>query len=302
MKRKIIQLAGKTFVISLPIKWAKLYGLKKGQELELIEKGKSLIINTQKEIEFSKIKIHLSGPDEFIAKRINTAYKSGYDELELSYDDASVVKIIKKELEYLMGYEIVKQGEKYCFVKNIAIQMDEELDNILRRIFLMLLEMADEGIDAVKKQELLRIEDIASLEDTNDKLTNFCKRILNKNSYKEPEKTSFIYAVIWQLEKIADDYEEILRKISDSKLKLSKETINYFEKINAFLRTFYELYYEFDENKGKRLTNEQTKLLKEGEELLKNKSDNIITHYLLSILNKTYEMTGPYYAMTLKII
>src|SRR3989344_3028529 len=289
MKRKIIQLAGKTFVISLPIKWAKLYGLKKGQELELIEKGKSLIINTQKEIEFSKIKIHLSGPDEFIAKRINTAYKSGYDELELSYDDASVVKIIKKELEYLMGYEIVKQGEKYCFVKNIAIQMDEELDNILRRIFLMLLEMADEGIDAVKKQELLRIEDIASLEDTNDKLTNFCKRILNKNSYKE-------------LEKIADDYEEILRKISDSKLKLSKETINYFEKINVFLRTFYELYYEFDENKGKRLTNEQTKLLKEGEELLKNKSDNIITHYLLSILNKTYEMTGPYYAMALKII
>ncbi len=302
MKRKIIQLAGKTLVVSLPSKWAKNYGIKKGQEIEVIEKGKSLIICTDKEFELAKTKINLSGPEEFIAKRISTAYKRGYDELELNYDDASVIKLIKKELENLMGYEIVKQGEKYCIVKNIAIQMDQEFENLLRRVFLMLLEMAQEGLGAIKNQELLRIDDIASLEETNDKLTNICKRILNKNSYKEPEKTSLVYSIIWQLEKIADDYEEILRKISDSKLKLSKETLNYFEKINLFLKTFYELYYDFDENKGKKLTNERIKLLKDGENLLKNRNESIIIYHLLNILNKTYDMTGPYYAIALKII
>jgi len=52
MKRKIIQLAGKTMVVSLPAEWIRKFKVNKGDEVELKEEGKRIIINTDKE--FSK--------------------------------------------------------------------------------------------------------------------------------------------------------------------------------------------------------------------------------------------------------
>ena len=37
MKRNVIQLAGKTLVVSLPSKWVKLNSVKKGDELNVLE-------------------------------------------------------------------------------------------------------------------------------------------------------------------------------------------------------------------------------------------------------------------------
>ena len=44
MRRKIIQLAGKTLVVSLPSDWVKELGLKKGQEVEVSRVGRSMVI------------------------------------------------------------------------------------------------------------------------------------------------------------------------------------------------------------------------------------------------------------------
>ena len=44
MKRKAIQLANQTLVISMPSKWVKEQGIKKGDEIDVEEKGKRLMI------------------------------------------------------------------------------------------------------------------------------------------------------------------------------------------------------------------------------------------------------------------
>ena len=137
MIRKVIKLAEKTLVVSLPSKWAKEHGVKKGAELEVEPGENKLIISTKKEQAPSKATIHLTGPLTLARKRIRTAYKRGFDELELTFSDPKTINAIKRELSELLGYEIIKQGEKHCIIKNIAKAMDEEFDNILRRLFLM---------------------------------------------------------------------------------------------------------------------------------------------------------------------
>jgi len=43
MKRKVSQIGPATLMVSLPSKWAKQFGVKKGSELEIEEKGNKLL-------------------------------------------------------------------------------------------------------------------------------------------------------------------------------------------------------------------------------------------------------------------
>ena len=47
MKRKAIQLASQTIVVSLPAKWVRQQGIKKGDEIDVEERGKELVIGNK---------------------------------------------------------------------------------------------------------------------------------------------------------------------------------------------------------------------------------------------------------------
>jgi len=57
MKRKIIQTAGKTMVVSLPSAWVKKYGIKKGEEVEVEERGAEISVSTKRGYDLEEIKI-----------------------------------------------------------------------------------------------------------------------------------------------------------------------------------------------------------------------------------------------------
>ena len=59
MKRKIIQLAGKTHVVSLPSKYVKKYGLKKGDEVDVEERGAQIVLSHGRETAIEKVTIDL---------------------------------------------------------------------------------------------------------------------------------------------------------------------------------------------------------------------------------------------------
>ena len=290
MRRKVIQLAEKTLVISLPSKWVKSQGVQKGSELEVEPAEGKLIVSTKKSLRPKKAIIHLTGTPDLIRKRINTAYKRGYDELELTFSDPKAISAIKKELDVLLGYEIVKQGEKHCIIKNIATAMDEEFDNILRRLFLMVLEMGKDSIDAIKKKEYERLQEISLSEHTNDKLTNFCKRMLNKRGHQNPERTILLYAMLRDLEKIADSYENICLHS-----KMSKEQLVLFQELNKYFEAAYKLYYDFNEDNAGKLSAKENALQKKLNIPVKDH----MGHHLLTLFGKIKEITGPIYALAL---
>ena len=79
MKRSLILMGGKTYVISLPADWIKKHGLKKGQELEVNEDiGKVIITAGGLKPKDRAIAMEYSG------EKLVKAYQLGYDEIKVT--------------------------------------------------------------------------------------------------------------------------------------------------------------------------------------------------------------------------
>ena len=302
MKRKVIQLAGKTLLVSLPSKWAKRFGVVKGDEVEVEERERALLIATEKVLPTEKRELALELPERFIERMIGLEYKKGTDELLLTYEDPKLIRIVKRLIEPMMGFEIINQGEKYCVVKSITIPIDEEFDNILRRVFLVTVTMAKDILDAVKKKEHHRLEEIKTSELTNNKLTDFCKRFLNKKGYRDHKKTTYLYCIVWELERMGDELKHICTLLTQTKkMTLSRETIALLENAVKFFDTSYHLFYKFNAQEAAALSKTKNALLEQAAKLTRKreKEEVLLLHHIMNFVVSTYDITGQYYAIIL---
>ena len=95
MRRKVIQIAGSTQLISLPRKWAVQHGIKKGDELEIEEKGNKILISTGKGIESKNAEIdppHLTNVTE---RYITSFYRSGCKEIRVNYSSKDNPELVE---------------------------------------------------------------------------------------------------------------------------------------------------------------------------------------------------------------
>ena len=304
MKRRVIKQGHNTLTITLPAKWAQKKGLNAGDEIELIENGNELLVNASKRLVANSKTFDIknaykyleSYPNNVFLRHMDVCYRLGYDELVINFDDARIVDFIQNETEFLLGFEIVEQGENYCIVRNIATGNEEEFDHVLRRIFLTLIGMANDSLDAIRKGEFHRLKNISKMEKINNRLTNFCERQLNKTGYKDYRKTNSIYAMVTLLEQICDEFNGIclyLGEFEDKSIVLGSETIKLFRQSIDIVESFYGLFYKFDRVKlyellkGRHHTINNKALL-----LLKKqpKEESIVLYHLTSIVGKAYHL------------
>lgn len=82
MRRKVIQLAGKTLVVSLPSKWVKKTVVNKGDELEITENGHSLVISQIEKKVCTRTVIDVSGLNASLVWRyLTAAYIKGIEDI-----------------------------------------------------------------------------------------------------------------------------------------------------------------------------------------------------------------------------
>ncbi|MFH1589331.1 MAG: phosphate uptake regulator PhoU [archaeon] len=298
MIRKAIQLAGKTLVVSLPSKWAKKNNIVKGDELIVDEEEKSLVISTEKLKEREKIVLNTAELGKYDPLYIAYLYQAGIDEIRINYDDQSVFTAIQEKLPDLMGYEIIDQGQNYVEIKNISIELEEEFENILRRTFHIIEEMGRSSLEAIKENNKGKLKVVLPLENSVDKFTDFCKRVLNKRGYKDSKKTQFYYVIIRDLEKIADYYEKISSYVIENGFNLSKELIELYNEANEFFSLFHKLFYKFDKDKASEFQKKKKELSKKANELMKTskREELYIVYNLMSFVKMTGNLYGPYYA------
>jgi bifunctional DNA-binding transcriptional regulator/antitoxin component of YhaV-PrlF toxin-antitoxin module len=99
MKRKIVQHGNTSLTISLPIQWAKRFDLKKGDELDIEEREKSLLISTEKAIKTERVVLDVSEFDErSLVWHLVSLHKSGFDEIKLIFKDHHQMSIIQKKM------------------------------------------------------------------------------------------------------------------------------------------------------------------------------------------------------------
>jgi len=287
MKRKVIQIANSTQLISLPRKWALKHNIKKGEEIDVEIDGNRLIIGGKKNAAPQSASLKFDKNSKYVRRPLSTLYKLGYDEVEITYDNPEFIKDIKDHIVELLGFEIIQQTGTRCLVKNIASTMDTEFDNILRRIFLMLVTFAKESYQAIKDDKPLHLQPLTELEKTNNKLTFFCERVLNKFGYPDHKKQLLLHTMISLLEQVADSFRSIcLHFKNNKKAKLSKNTLELYKNIVDFTEEVYKTFYNFNINKLSELKEQRVKqetLCYKNIQNAASGHDAIITHHLLVI-------------------
>lgn len=263
MKRKIIKQGASTLTLSLPAKWTKKYKIEAGDELEVNEKGKDLIISTQKGFAHGKVtELDFRGsPKFFVRVAINAVYLRGDDEVRIMYDSPQVLEDIQDSINNLtIGFEMVEQCSKYCVIKDISGVTDTSFESILSRIFLLTLSFAEDGYDLMRKGDYKAAKEQFKRDLNIDKFVNYCLRVLSKKGHPEFQKTMHYYTIITLLEHLADEYARLFNYLEGP---VKKSTLDLFKEVIGLNREFYKLSYNFEKGAAISLIEKRTKLRKE---------------------------------------
>ncbi len=298
MKRKVIQIADKTLVVTLPSDWVREWGVKKGEEVDVLANGPRLIVSTSEQRDLKKGDIDVSNATERTLRwLLSSLHKKGYDEIEVRTDNPEHAVLIDELLKDLfLGFAVVHRSGSLCVIRSLSKELDDQLQVIVRRAFLVTLDLADQSLAFAKAKKFSEMRSLLSLEKANNQLTNFCERILNKRGLDEPVKTSFLYVIMWNLEKIADEYKYICEHLSVHK-NVGKKTLDLFESVNSLLRRYYELFYTFDVAQLSKLSDDFKTIRSKIEIVLAEGEDALVLSHLHHIVLKTADFSSSTYAL-----
>ena len=261
MKRKVIQIANSTQLISLPRKWSQKYNIMKGDELDVEEQGGRILISTEKDASLGEVEIDITGLDRSsIMYYIRSIYRMGYDRIKVNFknpttihyrtnEKKSVISVIHTEINRLVGVEIVQEKENFCTIRDLSQSSITEFDNVLRRIFLLITDTTKDLVDGIKSRNFLLVKTLEEKHDTITKFVSYCLRLLNKRGYPQSRKTSYLYHIIASLDRLVDVLKYTARYFIESKPRLSSEGVNVLLGIKKSVLFYSEFFYKFDLSK-----------------------------------------------------
>lgn len=285
MKRKIIKLAEKTLVVSLPHAWTTALDLEKGAELDCELDGNRIIYSSAgTSQEHRHIELDVQGITERVLRwKISSYHKQGYDEITLTNYTPEQYAIVEELTRTLFIGFIVKEKTKLRVVVGQVAQVEVgEFDGTLRRAFRHLQQMGRELHDAFTTQDAALLAGQLLHEQSNNRMTNFCERLLNR-SLLQKEKGHFWYVIAWNLEKVADTFKYIAQyyakepKISKASLELLSETLDYLD-------GYAQLLYAFSFSELVRLSAQKKELEAQALQLLEQGIDSVFCHYLHTLI------------------
>lgn len=255
MKRRVIQIGNSTQLISLPRKWAQQRGIKKGDELDIEEKGAALIVSTGATGASTSITLNIDKMDvSSILHCVQGAYKSGYDEIILQFAAQEVMdyklgkkvhtlEAIRAVIPRLIGAEIISQKTSSVVIRDISHTSVQEFENVLRRIFLLVTDMSRDILNV--ELSPATVSTIQDQHNTVTKFVSFCLRLLNKRGSADGRKDSALFHTIASLDKITDVLKYTARDITALEKKPSPLMYQLLQKIYKSLHLYYDLYYKY---------------------------------------------------------
>jgi phosphate uptake regulator len=302
MRRKLIQHGLSSLTVSLPRKWVKNNGLEKGNEVEVDESNGKIVVSTQKHYEHKRIDIDVSNSQPMLRKIIGAAFKSGYDDITIKFSTHEELKGIQNLVrEQFSGFEIVDQSRDRITIKSVTQTSFEEFNNILRRLFFVVNNIASEICNATDKDDFKWLKNITLIKVQSDKYADYCRRAINMGFEGEFKRTAPLYTIVEQLEKSADRYRDISEYMSENKIKVSDEIKSVMRELLKFQESFCDIFYKFDLSKMVEFGKSKEALQKRLDHISTqcSKKEMKVVILLNRILNLIFDLNGPMMATRL---
>jgi phosphate uptake regulator len=253
MRRKLVQLGQHTLMAAVPSTWVQRHGLKKGDQVEFTEFGNKLILTSTAEIYERKTSLHIPSHKVTVVWRmLQPVYTSGYDEVDITFDDPRTLAMLEQSIQALIGFEIVEVDEGKVKIKSISAQLDEELPTVLGRCWNIIVTMMATYQESLKKRE--RLQEIYLLEQTMNKYAMFLQRVINRTGYKYPQYT---YQIVVFLELAANHIEYLRRHFAEHpRLRIESEAVKEAARLNGLLQRTHSIYARYKEDEFLRIADE----------------------------------------------
>lgn len=246
MKRSVILMGGKTYVLSLPSQWIKRYQIRKGQELDVEEKENAIIIRTDTHPAGKELEIDFSALDRMLGRGIGGIYKAGYTRAKILFETREQLQYIEKTLqETCIGFEIVKQAENYVIVESLSEALAQEFDTSFRRLFYSLELMNQDMVLALASGDPVLLKKVIEKDQKINRLADLCRRVINSGETQFISKAHLLYYLVEQLERIGDLYKKISSFALENTLVVPQEILALFTEVDSFFLSYRELFYAF---------------------------------------------------------
>jgi len=239
-----------------------------------------LIINGKQNDRFKSVTIDITELRiPMLWRYFQSVYREGYNEIKIVYNPSKKefegaydyyatqfeykkmgekppkkppFDMISELVNRFIGLAIIDSGEGYCIIREMGELTAKEFESSLRRIFLLLLDLFDKIIDLIKNDKIGNISICKTIHamDTNiDRFIDYCCRINNKiNDQSFQKNKSVMFATLFLLELIGDEFKYIARHLAQSKSKVS-EISSFAEIIKEHFETYYHIFYKFNNEK-----------------------------------------------------
>lgn len=307
MKRKVIQIAESTQLISLPRKWCLQYGIKKGDELDVEPQSDKLVIRTSRVPEISEIEIDVSNLDRSsILHTLRNVYRRGVNTIKVSFskqvtthyrtgDAKKIISVIHEEANRLPGLEIIQQRENFCLLKGVSDINEKEFDNVLRRSFILLTDMSKDLLMGVKNNDRVLVETIEEKHFSVTKFINLCLRMLNQKNHLEANKMTVMYHIISTLWLVSGSIKYCARDFLRYNKKISPDAYRFMELIDQQIQLYYEIFYRFNFEKSRKMSENKETIKSELDTLLEKKMNPhevTMVSKLATCLESIVDITG----------
>ena len=247
MKRRIIKQGTSTLTMSLPSSWVKDLNLESGDEVEVIESNKSLIISTDQRVLSRRALLDISGLSDKLVWRYFTAlYMCGYDEIVVHFSEVSQLKLLQNIVDDHIGFTIIEQTSKHCIAKEVAQSQPDDFEKLLIRLFHMITTVGKDLLTAVEKNDYDEMQMVWESDYAVNKIAGYCIRMLNKFGYPLKQNVLCLDDIVRNMERVADSYKHIAKVVISKKGKVSKETLRMFQETTEVMQDFFHLYFHFD--------------------------------------------------------
>ena len=294
-------MGGKTYVISLPASWIRKYKIQKGQELELDVLDHEIKVSTNTVPQLHKLKLNLDKASQsLLVKKITTAYQLGYEELTLSFQKdientktskkVKTINVVEETCDQLIGFEVIKQSNTSCFIKDVAGRDINEFMNVLRRTFLMLNSLGQESLTSIKKKDVKSLNELHRKHISIRKFISYCQRYLNLRGLGK--RTVLYHELVMGLLEISRTYRFLCKIQSKQKNDYSKEVLTVFEDTVRLQEEFYKLFFKHSIEDTQLIIATRMIIINKINDLSEevNSPNLILLHRLPNILNTLYSL------------
>lgn len=269
MKRKIIKQANQAYTITLPIEWVRANNITGKSEIDVVESEKSLIISPLGKTEIKKAKIDFSNFNgRNISRSINSLYARGIDEIEIT-SNKDISADLFKSLSQTIGFALVSQSKDQFIIKDIGGGNFENLDEIFKRVFQMILSFYDSAIKDIFGKEEEKLENLIARDIEINKFCLFLQRAINKKSYPDPINGRVLFTYSFELERIGDEIQRLWRTNVKYKIKKTPKLKEIAELSLEGLSQAFDFYYQFNPAIAEKITSMREEVREQSLSLLK---------------------------------